>query len=429
MDTNISESDIIPGTGGLLSWRFDNPTLLYASRNGHTLIYKAQRMGKWHVLKTLKPELKGDAFYEGLLTKEFETGYRLQHPNICATLSMEMVDGVGRAIVMEYIEGDTLRTLIDEHRLEAGNVVKIIAQTVDAMEYIHTRQIIHRDLKPENIMVTANGGIVKLIDFGYADADSYAVLKQPAGTLQYAAPEQVEGQETVDLRADIYSLGKIIKELIPLAPLSKRLKLMSIARRCTREQRENRYADDAAVRQALNSNLYRLTTLFILVLLGTALVITGRKENGPVHDVQEGNTTEKRVEKAADGNAAGTPATPAASPAGTPRPAATPAEPARPATATAGPEADRVIQQLTKEVREEALNTMKKIDAVEADSTNPKRWTYSSQAYIELQDERIPAILQRRVKKDSPQYVLYYNALKEQAMMVVRAYNKKKYRY
>jgi serine/threonine protein kinase len=83
---------------------------------------------------------------------------------------------------------------------------------LDAVEYIHRKGIVHRDLKPENIIITRNGEHVKLIDFGLADADQYAVLKQPAGTPKYMSPEQKERAEA-DERNDIYSLGVIMEQM------------------------------------------------------------------------------------------------------------------------------------------------------------------------------------------------------------------------
>lgn len=83
---------------------------------------------------------------------------------------------------------------------------------MNAVAHIHDKGIVHRDLKPSNVMVTDNGLHVKLVDFGLADADNYAVLKQPAGTLKYMSQEQKKVAKT-DVRNDIYSLGIVLGQM------------------------------------------------------------------------------------------------------------------------------------------------------------------------------------------------------------------------
>lgn len=247
---NESESRLIlQGAELVMTNRFTEVERLYQSTRGHAVIYRAQRMGKWHVLKCLKPELADNPLYLGLLQKEFEIGYKLSHPNIAQTIGFERVDGLGPCVVMEYIDGGTLRGVLDGGGLSRADALLMLSQVCDALSYIHGRQIIHRDLKPENIMITANGGNVKLIDFGYSDTDSYAVLKQPAGTRRYAAPEQMAGQ-TADTRADIYALGVIIGEINCALP-HKWMRLGRISARCTKPDADRRYASAAEIGTAL----------------------------------------------------------------------------------------------------------------------------------------------------------------------------------
>ena len=130
---------------------------------------------------------------------------------------------------MEWIEGRTLGDFIKElnereHTIKKVSIsnskkadsekllLPITLQILDALQYLHAKQIVHRDLKPTNIMITYNGNHVKLIDFGLSDADSYAILKQPAGTPGFISPEQVTSRQA-DIRNDIYSLGCILEEM------------------------------------------------------------------------------------------------------------------------------------------------------------------------------------------------------------------------
>lgn len=279
---NESESRLIlQGAELVMTNRFTEVERLYQSTRGHAVIYRAQRMGKWHVLKCLKPELADNPLYLGLLQKEFEIGYKLSHPNIAQTIGFERVDGLGPCIVMEYIDGGTLRSVLDGGGLSRADALLMLSQVCDALSYIHGRQIIHRDLKPENIMITANGGNVKLIDFGYSDADSYAVLKQPAGTRRYAAPEQEAGL-AVDARADIYALGVIIGEINGSLP-RKWPRLRRVSARCMRQAADQRYASAAEVGAALMEKHTGRKVVFaacVALLAVVAAVLTFRYDGG-----------------------------------------------------------------------------------------------------------------------------------------------------
>ena len=177
-------------------------TLLECKSNLNNL-YLMVRSGKRFVLKTLKPEFASQSMYQALLRKEFDLMTQLDHQNIVHFLSMEDIPNLGTAIVMEYIDGVTLKEFLATNPDDKVRH-KIIFELLDAMAYMHSKQIIHRDLKPSNILIASNGCNVKVIDFGLADGDDYAIFKSSAGTLKYASPEQLNPDWKIDSRTDIW---------------------------------------------------------------------------------------------------------------------------------------------------------------------------------------------------------------------------------
>ena len=175
------------------------------------VVAKAKRYGRWWLLKGLAKEKAQEAGYQQRLRKEFELLMQLQHQNIVSAIGLESVEDLGECIVMEYVDGMTLKEWLSTSP-SITNKRKIAKELIDAVSYLHSKGIVHRDLKPENILITRNGEYVKLIDFGLADADSYAILKQPAGTAEYMSEEQ-KVTAVADVRNDIYSLGVIFDKM------------------------------------------------------------------------------------------------------------------------------------------------------------------------------------------------------------------------
>ena len=222
-ETNGSESSPIEHT-------YSNLQEYYVSQSGHTRLFTATKYGKRYVLKCLKKDFLYTPVYQQALTKEFEIGLELEHPNICRTLSLEQLPELGTTIVMEHIDGDTLKSLINRKALTHELAHKIILQLMNALEYMHSKQIIHRDLKPSNIMITHIGQHVKIIDFGLSDGDAFCILKHSAGTTGYIAPEQFMPDAKAEPRTDIFSLGIVIEEI---ATTIGDKKLEKIAKICT----------------------------------------------------------------------------------------------------------------------------------------------------------------------------------------------------
>ena len=190
------------------------------SREGYCDLFKAKRYGRWYLLKCLKEKEATYPVYQQMFRKEFEISVALQHQSVVQVTGLETVklpDGrTALCIISEWIDGVTLSEYL---KGASGSSVpsvnerrRVAEELAEAVAYIHSQQVVHRDLKPSNIMITNNGNYVKVIDFGLADTSSHAILKQPAGTMRYMAPEQMQ-TSMADVRNDIYSLGVILQEM------------------------------------------------------------------------------------------------------------------------------------------------------------------------------------------------------------------------
>ncbi len=231
------------------------------------VVAKAKRYGRWWLLKGLREEVASEVAYQQRLRKELEILIQLQHPHIVAAFSMEEVEGMGRCIVMEYVDGLTLKAWLqgETTRQQRRHVAM---ELTEAVAYIHSKGIAHRDLKPENIIVTRNGENVKLIDFGLADTDSYAVLKQPAGTPRYMSPEQAR-TAVADSRNDIYSLGVIFSMMD--------IGCRAVVRKCQLSI-DQRYQNVAALLHDLQRGEGRSARIIVgvlTVLMAVLMVVVG----------------------------------------------------------------------------------------------------------------------------------------------------------
>ena len=160
-DDSASQLDF----GELFSNEFTNILPIYSSANGPIEIYTATRYGKRFILKGLKEQYRNDPIYTMNLAKEFEIGIQLDHPNIRRTIGLETVEGIGKVIVLEYVDGCMLESLLEPKYMTSAAARSIVTQIADALRYIHSKQIFHRDLKPSNILVSHQGGVVKIIYF------------------------------------------------------------------------------------------------------------------------------------------------------------------------------------------------------------------------------------------------------------------------
>lgn len=226
------------------------------STTGFTRLFKAKRLGKWHILKTLKTTYANDPVAIGILKREFEAGYHLTHPNIVRTIDLEDIPGVGLSIVLEYVEGVSLREYISGKKLDRDLIYRIMEELCSALIYLHGKHVVHRNLKPENILITNEGQHVKLVDFDHADAENYALLKHRPGTRKYAAPEHLADDGVVDEQSDIYSAGVILREMNETL-LVPSFWLRRISLRCRRLEKEKRYASASELLRVLENRRHR----------------------------------------------------------------------------------------------------------------------------------------------------------------------------
>lgn len=162
-----SSSDFILPVDFSSEWR----DITLVQTHSRTYIYTATRYGRRFVLKALAPDVASLTDYKLQQEQEFQLGLQLVHPNIAATYALEDINGVGKCIVQEWIDGITLAEWLQTKPSKA-NRQRVFLQLLDALEYLHSLQLVHHDLKSDNILVTHNGQNAKLIDFGLSATDA-----------------------------------------------------------------------------------------------------------------------------------------------------------------------------------------------------------------------------------------------------------------
>ena len=241
---------------------------------GMGVVYKAEdsRLHRLIALKFVSEDLASDAEALSRFQREARTASALNHPHICTIHDIGEQDGRS-FIAMEYLEGATLKDRLAAGPLPLDMVLRLGIQIADALDAAHSANVIHRDIKPANIFVSSRGHAT-LLDFGLAKLDSHtspeADFTTAAGTMQgvvvgtlaYMAPEQARG-EAVDHRADIWSFGLVLYEMIngfrPAAAVRLRVEespeLEHVISKCLETDRDRRYQHAADLR----TDLERLT--------------------------------------------------------------------------------------------------------------------------------------------------------------------------
>lgn len=211
--------------------------------------------------------------FEERFLREARTLARLSHPNIVTVFDFGQRDDC-HFLLMEYVDGLNLRQVSQGTRLSAQHALQLVPQLCDALQFAHDNGVVHRDIKPENVLMDQQGNL-KIADFGLAKLTGNNVgtaltqTQQVMGTINYMAPEQREKPTEVDHRADIYSLGVVIYELLtgelPLGrfqPPSKKVhvdvRLDEVVLRALEKEPELRYQNASEFKTGIQ-NVSRLT--------------------------------------------------------------------------------------------------------------------------------------------------------------------------
>jgi serine/threonine protein kinase len=235
-------------------------------RGGMGVIYKARQktLNRLVALKLLAPERVGDAKFAERFVREAQALAALNHPNIVTIYDFGQAGGFF-FLLMEFVDGLSLRQLLTTRKFTPEEALAIVPPLCDALQYAHNRGIVHRDIKPENLLLDKEGR-VKVADFGIAKmlraSNRDIAIDEPAapasttqttlGTPGYSAPEQKTDPQRVDSRADIYSLGVVLYELLtgelpgqPLEPPSRKVqidvRLDEVVLRALEQKPERRY--------------------------------------------------------------------------------------------------------------------------------------------------------------------------------------------
>jgi serine/threonine protein kinase len=269
-----SPSRFVPPSPAELARHFPQLEVLsLLGQGGMGAVYKARqtKLDRPVAVKILPPEVAGTPAFAERFLREARTLARLNHPHIVTVYDFGDVEGL-YYFTMEYVEGRNLRDHLEGGALPAAQALAIVPQLCEALQYAHDEGLVHRDIKPENILLDMKGR-VKIADFGLARlvglTPTYLTLTgthEVMGTLLYMAPEQMKRTRTVDHRADIYSLGVVLYEMLtgelPLgrfAPPSHKAavneQLDQVVLRALAREPAERYQDAAAFKQDVEAAL------------------------------------------------------------------------------------------------------------------------------------------------------------------------------
>ncbi len=241
----------------------------FIGQGGMGAVYKARQnqLDRVVALKILPPDIGDDQAFAERFSREAKAMARLNHPGIVTIHDFGQAGGLFY-FVMEFVDGVNLGELLRRKRISPKDALQIVPQICDALQYAHDQGIVHRDIKPENVLVDRQGR-VKVADFGLAKlmgsiespggepatpepSSTLTAADRVMGTPQYMAPEQKDRPQEVDHRADVYSLGVVLYQLLtgelpqkPIEPPSRRVqvdvRLDDVVLRALQEDPDRRY--------------------------------------------------------------------------------------------------------------------------------------------------------------------------------------------
>lgn len=247
------------------------------------ILYKARCNSKYVILKTTREK---DAMFCEILRREYEIGKTLSHSCVVSTIDFEEDTPVGPAIVLEYIDGITLREYLldisDTQSVEVSknkkNYIHILRDILDGIDYLHHRGILHNDIKPENIIINKLGN-ARLIDLGLSSSYDSVYSGVVGGSEGYSAPEILTGKGHASAASDIYSLGLIIREIFPN-------KYKKISAKCIQINPLLRYQSISELKKAIlltNSQPYIITSIIAIAIIAFFALLPTAKDIQTIH--------------------------------------------------------------------------------------------------------------------------------------------------
>ena len=241
----------------------------YASQHGCSRLFTARYNGKKVILKTLKEAYADDKDCQEALQNEYDITSVLDNKYIRKAIDFLNIEGLGKCLVLEFIEGKSLLEHVRVGTLSTKQVKNVIIEVCEALYYMHRNRIVHCNLKPENIIVT-NDCRAKIIDIGIPKTEPKADRELLIKEMEYVAPEIIKGEE-FDARADIFSIGKIM-EFINERNISTQFN--AIATHCTQFSREQRFDNISDVKSAITKGHSIVTLIIIAAGIALALILT-----------------------------------------------------------------------------------------------------------------------------------------------------------
>ena len=281
-ESNIFES--APQRGDTTQGFHDFKLLKTTANATLDLAFKA---GKRFLIKTTKDNTEQQS---KMLSREYQLSIGCDHPHLVHIYTVEEGLPFGTGLVMEYIEGRTLKEYLAEKPSKKERE-RIFSELLSAVGYLHKRGIIHNDLKPENILITHADNTLKLIDFGLADSDAEYAMRTLGCTPRYASPELQARAGAIDARSDIFSVGVLMQEIFGSS---------SISARCTKANPERRYANIEALQRAWHNRkrpqrvLLGVVTVAIFVL---PLIFTGQMKLAEQEEANEREQLSQQIER------------------------------------------------------------------------------------------------------------------------------------